>query len=377
VTGAEASTRVYVTTANGLTVVDAVAAAIESNIPLGRSGGVAVIPDGKAAYVGNLDPARGFFVTLIDTVHDRPVMTIPVDGLVGSIAVAPNGRVAYATTREVCEAPAVCSGRTGLAAIDLSRNRVVAHIPLPNPGAASVIPDSTLVYVTNRGSLAVIDAATNSIAATILWPCCLGSIVISPDGGFAYVTSSEERSGDVSVIAIPSNTIIGGVPLPPCFDPSSVAISPARQFAYVSGQECPECQGDCLECPPQCWRGAVAVVDTAQHRRTATIAIPGAPVDVAISPDGAQAFVLDGPLEAVHVIDSVVHQVVATVEVPGAPRQLALGPKIPAPCSDDSGCTMMGGQRHSSLQRSNAFWLLEPLTALLVAAPRNPEKRAC
>src|SRR5439155_16686894 len=129
------------------------------------------------------------------------VATIPVGSAPSAIAVNPTMPRAYVAN---------LNGDT-LSVIDTNSNAVVATISMPvGPSGVAVTPDGSHVYVTIAGPdafsrpggrdnrLAIVDAATNAITATLTvgtWPF---SAAISADGARAYVTN--RVSGSVSVL---------------------------------------------------------------------------------------------------------------------------------------------------------------------------------
>ena len=121
---------------------------------------VAIIPDGKHAYVNN----GGETVSVIDTATNAVVATVVVPAGAGlGVAVAPNGGRVY-VTGELSNTVSV---------IDTSSNTIVATIssfPVGiEPRGVAVTPDGKYAYVANCGSsnVSVIDTATNTVVATV------------------------------------------------------------------------------------------------------------------------------------------------------------------------------------------------------------------
>ena len=103
-------------------------------------------------------------------------------------------------------------------------------------------PDGNTVYVADSGNylLYVIDADSssssyNSVTATMSFPEQFSScLAITPDGGRLYLGQSES-SGVVIVIDTSSLSIIGTVAdIPTSSQPSSIAITPDGNYAYVT-----------------------------------------------------------------------------------------------------------------------------------------------
>ena len=79
------------------------------------------------------------------------------------------------------------------------------------PIGVSVSPDSSRIYVTNYpfGDVSVINAATNTVTATITVGEGLIGVSVSPNGSRVYVAN--QNSGNVSVINTATNTVIDSV----------------------------------------------------------------------------------------------------------------------------------------------------------------------
>ena len=107
-------------------------------------------------------------------------------------------------------------------------------------------------YVTNSGSLTVIDTATNDVADIVTGRLPRG-VRISPDGKRAYVTNFGDHT--VSVVDTITNSVSATVDVPGY--PEAVAISPDGERVYV---------GDY-------WSGAVTVISIPTVRDLHTDAV--------------------------------------------------------------------------------------------------------
>src|SRR5260370_24873667 len=108
--------------------------------------------------------------------------------------------------------------------------------------------------------------------------------------------------------------------IPVQFSPLGVAITPNGAFAYVTntGAVCDLC--------PFNQPSSVSVIDTATYSVVATIPVGQYPAGVAITPNGAFAYVANFNSNSVSVIDTATNTVTATVTVCTSPSCLAITP---------------------------------------------------
>jgi YVTN family beta-propeller protein len=120
--------------------------------------------------------------------------------------------------------------------IDAATNTVVATITVgTNPDAVATTPDGKSVYVANfvSNTVSVIATASNTVVATITVGSGPTGVAITPDGKHVYVTTNE-GSGTVSVIATASNTVVTTVPV--ADGALGIGITPDGTQVYVGNQ---------------------------------------------------------------------------------------------------------------------------------------------
>jgi YVTN family beta-propeller protein len=132
----------------------------------------------------------------------------------------------------------------------------------------------------------------------------------------AYVAQNASNS----VWAINTSTDMAVAVIPVQFSPLGVAITPNGAFAYVTntGAVCDLCF---FSQPP-----SVSVIDTATYKVVATIPVGQYPAGVAITPNGAFAYVANFNSNSVSVIDTSTNTVAATVPVGINPLGVAVTP---------------------------------------------------
>ena len=125
-------------------------------------------------------------------------------------------------------------------------------------------------------------------------------------------------SDNISVISIATNTVVATVPVGSF--PSGVAITPNGAFAYVS-------TGINF--------GSVSVIDTATNTVVATVPVGLTPRGIAIEPKGAFAYVANRTSNDVSVIDTTTNMVVATIPSTFGPEAIAFQVPTQGPTNKD------------------------------------------
>ena len=199
-----------------------------------------------------------------------------------------------------------------------------------DPDSVAVTPDGRFLYVANVGSnqapfgntVAVIQTATNTVAAMIIVGDRPERVAITPNGAFAYVTNT--RSGTVSVIdtskalADPPHAVIDSIPVGST--PFGVFITPDGGLVFVSTCGSP-CDGSAL---------STAVIDTSTNTIRSTT--PGGIVGT-ITPDGQFAYMANSFTDIVTVTDIAkvltdpAHAMVDTIPVGRVPIDVAITPE--------------------------------------------------
>ena len=159
-----------------------------------------------------------------------------------------------------------------------------------------------------------------------------GALVSATTSPFFSLSSTDITSPAGHVLSLPSSAILtlaGGLfsstggtidAVNPSFDmalasvgtgtsPESVALTPDGARAYVANGGA----------------NTVSVIDTGTNTAIATVAVGASPNAVAVTPDGARAYVADSSANTVSVIDTGTNTVVATVPVGTTPSSVAIG----------------------------------------------------
>jgi YVTN family beta-propeller protein len=195
--------------------------------------------------------------------------------------------------------------RSKVFVVDTATNSIAATIWIPPNLSDHVVvdPAGTRVYVQERGGLAVIDTATNTLAGRIATGGFLQGMDLSPTGTRLYVAEQDSRS--LFVIDTGTNAVIAAVPLG-SRNPIGVAVNSAGTRVYVANS----------------YSNSVSVVDAQTNTLVTSISVGEEPVGVAVLPGDARAYVANRRSGTVSVIDTAVNAVVATVVVEGGPAFL-------------------------------------------------------
>lgn len=167
----------------------------------------------------------------------------------------------------------------------------------------AVSPDGTKVYVVNsnaNGKVTVIDAVLNIFSDTIAIGSYPTGIAVSPDGSKVYVTNYNDNT--ISVINTVANTVSTTITVGA--NPQYVAVSPNGNTLYVANYGI--------------GGNTVSVVNTATNAVTTTIDLNNemwGAYSIALTPDGAKAYVVNYLENLVSVINTATNTVSSTINL--------------------------------------------------------------
>jgi YVTN family beta-propeller protein len=301
------------------------------------------VSEGSKAYVSNTD---GRSVSVIDLVTRTEIEQIDVGSEPRASALTPSGQRLLVVNRF----------SDNVSVIDTATDTVVATIPLTGsePYNIAVSPDGTRAYVVCKSSdtVNVLNLATNAEIDSIdLVGDSPEGVAVTPDGAKVYVVN--RGSEDVDVIATSSNTIVAsGLPAPN--SPRDARVSADGTRVIIVGEGGPvilnvandaqvgvdqpslgyqrdvDVHGS-LAYVTNFWNssaggsGTLDVYDLANGMHVTSIVLSGrTPYGVAVSPDGAWAWVSAQDDDAVIVVDLVAQAEVGNmVSVGNNPRGIS------------------------------------------------------
>ena len=257
--------------------------------------GVAVSPDGKQAYVTNID---GGTVSVITVATNAVAATITVGAHPSAVAFSPDGTQAYVTDGNSADV-SVITVATGV----VSRTITVGS----NSYGVVFTPNGKKAYVSNftSNTVSVITVATGVVSKTITVGKNPVGVAVSADGTQAGVTNF----GDGTLSGINALTDTVSATIKAGSKPWSGAVSPNGGKVYVSNMG----------------SGTVTVL-TAGSRTVSTITVGAAPWAAAVSPDGTKVYVTNSDSGTVSVIQVSTGTVVKTITVGAHPRAVAFSP---------------------------------------------------
>lgn len=259
--------------------------------------GVAVSPDGTAAYIANEGSNT---VSVIDPATGAVRSTIPVGPGPRSVALRPDGTQAYVTN----------SGDNTVSVIDTATGNLAASIPVGAGWGASGVaftPDGAKAFVTNagEGTVAVIGTASTSVLAVIHVGVQPVAVSVAPDGSRAYVANASDNT--VSVIDTAQDTVTSTIPVGP--GPRGLVVTPDGAKALVSNSGA----------------NSISVIDLATAQ-VSTVQAGASPAGMALISSGARALVAEAGGNELSVLDVASGKLLGSFPTGTSPSNVALTP---------------------------------------------------
>jgi serine/threonine protein kinase, bacterial len=284
------------TPSGGVTAAPTGPPTIAGSIRVGNGAfGVAVDPDGHAAYVAN---SGSNSVSVVDTASRKVTATTAVGRRPVGLAVDPSTRTVYVTNYD----------DASVSVIDIASSKVIASIAVgTHPGGVVVDPDARIAYATNgdNASVSVIDVTTHTVTATVPTGKGPSRVAIDRTAHRLFVTTADPT---VTVIDTTNRTVVGSVALRG--RPAGIAIDTASHTAYIAS-------GD---------DASVSFVDTVSLSVTASAPVGQRPAGVAVDPPTNTAYVANYSGASVSVIDTTRRVATGILAVGNNPLAIAVDP---------------------------------------------------
>lgn len=273
---------------------------------------VTINAKGTRAYVTNSNSTT---ITIIDIATNTVIGIIDgFDGPSGMVILPGcDAHIAYVNNYGGPEGAYSGNGTT-VRVVDLNTNAIIGE-PIEvglAPAALAVTPDGKYVYVADyvdgnpgTGLVEVIDTSSNTVVATITGFSGPFAIEITPNGCFAYVTNFGSNNFSpvgttISVINVKTNEIIATIQVGT--QPAGLAITPDGHYVYISNYNTLYLGPNFTDLTPG--QGTVNIIDTCTNKVVCpTIVVGSSPANIAISPNGAFAYVTNYSSNNVSVIN--------------------------------------------------------------------------
>jgi YVTN family beta-propeller protein len=262
----------YIASNSGGTITpfDTATNGLGAAIAIKNPAAVAIAPDGSMAWIPNYAYDT---VTPLDLATGAVGNPITVGLKPDDIAITPDGTKAYVTD----------FGSSSVSVIDLSTRTVTATITVGTaPDAIVITPDGTKAYSSNSGAGTVtpIGTSTDTAGPAITVGSSPDTLAVTPDGSTVWVGNLSSNS----ITPIDTSTDTAG-PSVTVNDPSAIGITPDGAKAYVGNWH----EGTVT--PVMLSTHAVGSPIPAGSGNTSPLVVTGVnPYQVAITPDGATAY---------------------------------------------------------------------------------------
>ena len=267
--------------ANTVSVLDLVYLRQDRTLQVGLNPtGLAVNPARNEVYVVNTgSPTGNGSVTVIDSVANRVVATIPVHKLPYFISVDPTGHRAFVAN----------SGSNTVSVLDLDRRREVAVAGTGElPGLARISPDGRSLVVTNRGS---------------------GSVSLYEVAPYTDTLPSAKPAG---------NTLQFRATFSGCSGATDAVILPDSSKTFIACSSGHQVMAVALAAAPGSWPARQDPTALADHFLT-LLDVGLNPVHLALKPNGGEVFASNFASDSVSEIDTWNNQVESTFPIGDKP----------------------------------------------------------
>lgn len=310
--------KLYTIGSTGLYVIDASTLKVTKKVPVQAGVSQVATPDGKYLFVATLGTTSNSQqnVIVLDTTTYAVVTTIPLpaDVTAGFMQITPDGSQVW-----LGEFP-FTSGATPRISVISTSTYQMHTIPLPSdaaPGAIVFSPDQAKAYLpVSPSEVDALSVSTGQILSRITAPGTIFGIAISPDGTRLLAPSS--GTAEALAVDVSSEDSLGSVPVGAMnfgnqlfLEYGAVAVSPDGARAYVT----------------DFGSAAVAVIDTLSKKLIRTVPVGQEPLGVVVSPGNSKVYVANSLSISLSVINAETFDV-DTVALPAQayPSAIAITP---------------------------------------------------
>lgn len=257
-------------------------------------------PDGRTLYALNSGISVAVqTISLLDTATGQFKGSLEGFNGPNAMAVLPDGKTAYVANYGFYDYKTVNVSKVDstLSLVSLESGQILKKIVVQRgPDSLVLSSDAATLYCANvyDNSVSVIDTSTNTVTTTITDKSILGpfTIALTPDGKSLYVNNygnplfpNRTDSNTVTVIDTATKAVTKVIPVGS--SPSGLAITPNGKYAYVANYAS---------------HGTVSVIDVQAGTVIQTLDVGTLPSEVAIDPAGTYAYVTNLKSNTVSVI---------------------------------------------------------------------------
>ncbi len=326
------------TSPNLVTVIDASTKLVVCTITVGNGpSNLAFSPDGTQLFVVNDADTTISVVSLADgsiqaTIDLTPFgVTAGTSGITANLAASPDGSSVYVVSLPNPFPPAATQAKLNVislpslavsSAISVVANPPAVATPVTAAGLGIAFsPDATLAYITTEGLTYIINMINTAISNTTI-SANGGTAAIDQNGSFAYIADvADKGAGNNTVlnkIPLATNTPASLSPAPACNLASTATVTPDTASAYFT-------------CPGT---DSVQLIDTTTNTinssNTLSLPVGTFPQGVAVTSNGAFAFVAGGDGSITFIDTSVIPNTFTTLADLGAKKGLGFPPVLVA-----------------------------------------------
>jgi YVTN family beta-propeller protein len=324
-----------------VSVVDTLTNRTVATIPVGPNPiNVAVSRDGARAYVANLNTN---YVSVIDTATNTNVGSLSVGNGPWGLAISPDGARLFVAN---------LFSRT-VTAVDVGSGQTVASVNVAgNARGMALTLDGRYLFVADatEGLVEVIDTTGMTITALIPVGYQPQQAAMTPDGTRVYVptlnTIAVIDTGRIQACPPPADPCSQAIltqlartaSVPPSGQP--VTIVPLPDVPATIGFTADGTRAYIAHSTPG---GVMSVLDTASHTLTAVIGLNNYPYGVGVAANGPRVYVGQGGGDTLYVVDTTTTTVMTHATVGSQPALMAITP-IPVTLTAESVSGTYGGQ---------------------------------
>jgi YVTN family beta-propeller protein len=242
-------------------------------------------PDGRTLVVLSFgDGSHSGFLTSIDTASARAQQPLAVGTAPSALVLSPDGRTAFVASHQA----------NTIAVVDLAAWRSAASIALPcSPTALLVTPDGRRLYaVCNSASEVVPVSLSKDTAAPPITVAGSPRLLMGRAGKMLFIAGAHE----LQALDIATDTVANTRPE----TNNIVAMSSLDDHTLLALDNS---------------GGSLLRVNTANLETTRTLSVGSRPDDLALAPDGVDAYVLDSSEQKLYIVAVSAWKVITTIDV--------------------------------------------------------------